>query len=340
MNNWAKNEINIALSKEDSNEYVKGVYNSALKAFISLCNDGHSGMSIGITKQILDRLIDCKPLTPLTGEDDEWVNANMNDEGCPDILYQNKRCTSVFKRVNKSTGEITYNDVDRFVCENIHNSNLTFYSGFIIDKVKSYFPTITMPYNPPSRKIVIYCEDFLVDPSNGDFDTQGIFYAINKETGEKVDINLYLAEKDGKMVEISFDEYKDRRVNKVGGQLPTLQHSDIPTLEEVQTMVNKMEDPGKLSDGFHTYDELYYHRMALFSIICNTYKDVAWKSWKHADGTMYDDMFIVGMSLPNGDYSYHYDKEFWDRFDVKELPNAPEWDGHKPEDVDRLDILV
>ena len=33
-----------------------------------------------------------------------------------------------------------------------------------------------------------------------------------------------------------------------------------------------------ISDGYHTFDELYYHRMVLFSIICNTYDDKAWKS--------------------------------------------------------------
>lgn len=93
---------------------------------------------------------------------------------------------------------------------------------------------------------------------------------------------------------------------------------------------------GKISDGSHTFDELYYHRMMLFAVICNTYKDKAWKSWKHEDGTMFDDYFIVGITTPKGDYSYHYHKDYWNMFDVKELENAPKWDGHKPSDIDRL----
>lgn len=76
--------------------------------------------------------------------------------------------------------------------------------------------------------------------------------------------------------------------------------------------------------------------MILFSIICNTYKDLAWKSWKHSDGTRYDDYFIVGVTTALGDYTYHYHKDDWELFEVKELDNAPEWDGHKPEDINRL----
>lgn len=97
---------------------------------------------------------------------------------------------------------------------------------------------------------------------------------------------------------------------------------------------------GEINDGYHTFNELYDHRMILFSVICNTYKDKAWKSWLHEDGTMFDDYFIVGITTPKGDYSYHYHKYHWDKFNVKELKNAPKWDGHKPSDTDRLYSLL
>lgn len=101
-----------------------------------------------------------------------------------------------------------------------------------------------------------------------------------------------------------------------------------------------VEDIGQISDGFHTFDELYYHRMMLFSIICNTYKDKAWKSWLHDDGTMFPNFFIVGIETPEGQYTYHYHKDHWNMFDVIELEYAPEWDGHKPEDITRLCSLL
>ena len=93
---------------------------------------------------------------------------------------------------------------------------------------------------------------------------------------------------------------------------------------------------GEISDGYHTFNELYDHRMILFSLICNSNSQRAWKSWKHHDGTMYDNYFIVGINTPEGQYSYHYHEDNWDYFDVKELEVAPEWDGHKPNDIKRL----
>ena len=48
-----------------------------------------------------------------------------------------------------------------------------------------------------------------------------------------------------------------------------------------------VDDIGEISDGSHSFQELYYHRCVLFSVICNTYKERAWKSWKHHDGTMF-----------------------------------------------------
>lgn len=97
---------------------------------------------------------------------------------------------------------------------------------------------------------------------------------------------------------------------------------------------------GKISDGYHTFDELYYHRMVLFAMLCNTYKQKAWKSLKHSDGTMFDNYFIVGITTPRGNYTYHYDDQYWDYFEVKELEYAPEWDGHKPSDIERLFTLL
>ncbi|MGF3141264.1 hypothetical protein ACQV2S_01185 [Facklamia sp. P13064] len=91
-----------------------------------------------------------------------------------------------------------------------------------------------------------------------------------------------------------------------------------------------------ISDKWHTFGELYYHRMMLFAIICNQNKEIAWKAKKHSDGTMFEDSFNVGINTPEGQYTYHYHLDDWDMFDVKELEYAPEYDGHKPKDITRL----
>ncbi|UBH07861.1 hypothetical protein [Macrococcus armenti] len=96
-----------------------------------------------------------------------------------------------------------------------------------------------------------------------------------------------------------------------------------------------------ISDGYHTFGQLYHDRAVLFAVICNTYKDKAWKSKLHDDGTMFDDMFIVGVETPEGQYTYHYHIEpYWDMYDVKEVEFAPTWDGHTHEDVERLFGLI
>ena len=101
---------------------------------------------------------------------------------------------------------------------------------------------------------------------------------------------------------------------------------------------------GDTSDGYHTFNELYHHRAVLFSVIVNASPDRAWKSLKHHDGSMYDGMFIVGIESPDGQATYHYDKEpYWDMFACRELERAPEWDGHTPaqaiERIGRLKLM-
>jgi len=93
----------------------------------------------------------------------------------------------------------------------------------------------------------------------------------------------------------------------------------------------------EVSDGWHTFDDLYYHRMVLFLALQLAYKENSWKSKKHYDEPMFDDSFIVGITTPEGNYTYHYNLKYWDLFkDVKELERAPKYDGHKPEDIGRL----
>lgn len=57
-------------------------------------DEGHSGFSGSYALQCLEKLLRFKPLSPLTGEDDEWTDVSRMS-GVPH--YQNKRCSSVFK---------------------------------------------------------------------------------------------------------------------------------------------------------------------------------------------------------------------------------------------------
>lgn len=90
-----------------------------------------------------------------------------------------------------------------------------------------------------------------------------------------------------------------------------------------------------ITDGYHTFSELYSHRCTLFSALLKSHKDISWKSKRHSDGSSFDDWFIAGMNLPSGMITYHLPiDQFWDKLsDINELEYAPEWDGHTSNDV-------
>lgn len=113
------------------------------------------------------------------------------------------------------------------------------------------------------------------------------------------------------------------------------------TTSVLADLIEPQEITGETSDGYHTFDELYDHRAKLFSVIVRDHRELAWKSRLHHDGTMYDGMFIVGIEMPGGQATYHYDIDpYWDLFDCKELDRAPEWDGHTPHQaIDRIAAL-
>lgn len=97
---------------------------------------------------------------------------------------------------------------------------------------------------------------------------------------------------------------------------------------------------GDVSDGYHTFNNLYYQRAVLFASIVNQNADLSWKSLRHEDGKYCFDSngewFIVGIDTPEGPYTYHYEYKYWDLFKCKVLKNAKHWDGHDENDVTRL----
>lgn len=215
MKEWAKREVELACERENPNikdgefDYGCACYESALKAFDSLLEDGHSGFSIGLTKQILNRLIDGKVLTPIEDTDDIWNYAFERGDGTK--VYQCKRMYSFFKDVHPD-GSVTFSDNNRFYCVNIDNPDVAYRSGLVRNVMNEAFP-ITMPYMPPEKEIGVVCEEFLTDRKYGDFDTVGILCFLNQE-GKRVEIQRYFKEGGdmyGCWTEIDKTEYEKRR---------------------------------------------------------------------------------------------------------------------------------
>ena len=50
--------------------------------------------------------------------------------------------------------------------------------------------------------------------------------------------------------------------------------------KEIEELKNEGISTKDISDGYHTFQELYEHRIILFSALCNVYPDISWKSKK------------------------------------------------------------
>ena len=113
---WAENEVRLACKRENpdwdgkSFDYGCSCYQSALKAYKSICNDGHSGFSFGVTKNILIRLMEGLPLTPIEDTEDNWSLAYKDKDG--KTVYQCNKMSRLFKYVDKD-GKVSYSDADR-----------------------------------------------------------------------------------------------------------------------------------------------------------------------------------------------------------------------------------
>lgn len=213
---WAKQEIDIAIKRErgsgnhDGWDYGCVCYESAYKAFCSLLEDGHSGMSITFTKNILNRLIEGKPLAPIEDTPDIWNMAWHRDDGS--ISYQCKRMSSLFKEVFPD-GTMYYRDVDRFICIDTDSPTVGYRSSFVNGIVSELYP-ITMPYMPTNKPMTVSTSDFLYEEGNGDFDTTAIWYVLEPD-GTKRDINRFFKESEDGFVEIDRAEYDEREKRKV-----------------------------------------------------------------------------------------------------------------------------
>lgn len=109
-------------------------------------------------------------------------------------------------------------------------------------------------------------------------------------------------------------------------------------------------DLGDMSDGYHTFNELYRYRMLYNAAFLNTYAQPqtkvmsdgnisiivpnVGKSWLHHDGQkpFGGGWFIVWFTTPDGHtITNHYEAKYWDLFKIPEEKTGPEWNGSTPQ---------
>lgn len=77
-----------------------------------------------------------------------------------------------------------------------------------------------------------------------------------------------------------------------------------------------------ISDGYHTFNELYEHRCLLFINLCLLRPDLAY--WR----PHYEGWPLIGMELPSGQVTYHVPERLIPLFKDRIREGGPEFDGH------------
>ena len=102
-------------------------------------------------------------------------------------------------------------------------------------------------------------------------------------------------------------------------------------------MKTKNEVTENTSDGYHTFKELYEHRITLYIALCRQWeRDISvWRSKLHSDGSSFDGWFILGIDKrKDRQITYHLPNDKWgDTSFAETLEKAPEFDGHTSADV-------
>lgn len=209
MTDWARSEvehIRKAFKKDDDiKDYAMACYETALKAFETVCEAGLTGFQVPIVKQIFDALIDGRPLSKLEESPDIWSDKIVaeNEKG---KLFQCVRRTSLFKHIHDD-GSVSYSDVDRVTMHEM-NTGTYWHSGFITQMIDEMFP-ITFPYCPPKKKYVVHVANYLTDRKNGDYDTMHIV-SIDCPDGTHNYLDRFFKDTKDGFAEIDKEEFEER----------------------------------------------------------------------------------------------------------------------------------
>lgn len=143
--NHAINEFKASGWTTEDGKYLDEMGETMCRDVLALlelfASQGHSGFSAPYAIELFSKLAKFEPLTPLTGEECEWVDV-AEQSGYP--LYQNKRCGHVFK-----DNERAY-DVNGIVFWEWYNDSegmpqKTYFTS------KGSHTTVTFPYTPTTE---------------------------------------------------------------------------------------------------------------------------------------------------------------------------------------------
>ena len=92
-------------------------------------------------------------------------------------------------------------------------------------------------------------------------------------------------------------------------------------------------DTDEVSDGYHTFKELYDHRNLLWVMVLLQNRNVSFKTHKDDSGHEIENWFIAGINTDYGQLTYHLPNDLWDILDVPEVDYNFDYDGHDSKEV-------
>jgi hypothetical protein len=89
LTTFAKDELQRAGFFDADADYDGELAHAVMRLIEVFSDEGHSGASAGMAIRLFNRLARFEPITPLTGEPDEWIEVGSG-------TLQNRRCSHVF----------------------------------------------------------------------------------------------------------------------------------------------------------------------------------------------------------------------------------------------------
>lgn len=102
-----------------------------------------SGGAAAEAVAVFNRLLSGQPLTPLTGEESEWIDRTEVNDGKP--MWQNARCSSVF-RIKIG---------DEFVCYDIDADESIPLDDNGLQRISFPYDPLTSMVQPPNYEVVV-----------------------------------------------------------------------------------------------------------------------------------------------------------------------------------------
>ncbi len=93
LETYAESELRRAGAFDEDGAYMGSLGPAVMKMVKIFAEEGHSGTSASLAINMFQRVARFQPLTPLTGDDDEWNE-------CGDGVWQNRRSPRVFKEAD------------------------------------------------------------------------------------------------------------------------------------------------------------------------------------------------------------------------------------------------